>query len=339
MMKHPDGGTRVHVLTPVAKLTDNDLSRPAQLERALQRMGVLDTYDRTSHHRGFRTLTDCRPQGQRDVVMPLATAPFISHRSDAGVLALTPVLRALPQSLRWLDLYDDWSLAPEMNVGVQLLAAAAYRAAKTTTALVTVNSRYMHYKIGPHAHFVPNGAQASLSKVERGGDDRPTLIVMGGLRRGRTDFALIRALCSLPSVERVLIGGPGTSELARRLQAVRRGVEAHTHLDWVDLAKTAGPRAVGLVSSAVSDYTLSQDPLKAYDFLALGMPVVCPRLLWPESLPRSMAMLVDHNTNLSSLMNEAFRRTSLGDPVFRERLATEHSWQVRAEKLVELGVS
>lgn len=263
----------------------------------------------------------------------------------AGTATLSPVLLpGGPTAPTWIDLYDDWALAPDINRWYRQLARVGYRRVRrrgVTPTVVTVNSQYMADRVRPApAVVVPNGVDAELGRVPTSGDAAARLLVFGHFFRGRTDFALLERVAARNEFDEVVIAGTGSaSEVHASLRGLRDQIGdrlvVHEWLAPEETARLVGPRTVALIPNLVSDYTLSQDPMKAYQFLALGVRVICPRLLWPSTLEPEFAFLLDHGVRLDGNLREWLRGPA-PDEAWRRAFADEHSWAARARTIAGL---
>jgi len=194
------------------------------------------------------------------------------------------------------DVADDLPAMLRVEGGIfgPSLAVAARRALDRMirrAALVTTPSRVLLPSLGPRAAFVPNGVDpgeiTSARAAAAGGDGA------GGAAAGKDspigflgsfeyfiDFDLVLGLAArLPQRRFLLIGG------GRRFEEVRRRV-ARERLGNVELAgPLAHPRALErLAQCAFSLCPFTRDavgdgasPLKLFESLALGVPVLATR--------------------------------------------------------------
>jgi len=95
-----------------------------------------------------------------------------------------------------------------------------------------------------------------------------------------------------------------------------------------------GPNTVAVIPHKVCDYTLSQDLMKVYQFLAQGVPVIAPRALWPSGVSREYAHLLEVGVPLEQILDSAWRvdGPSTG---WREMFVSHHSWQSRAKLVLD----
>lgn len=321
------------VAWPVPPGRGRGYTRPEQLVGSLQRSGLIDpnpTY--VAHGRteaGIKGLVGRFTPGRQVGGSQAATAvlsPVFLGRADAGAA--------------WIDLYDDWSLAPNINPYYRLLAYRGYRSLQATKAagLVTVNTSYMANRLLPlESVRVPNGVDPTLAAIEPQGSSARRLILLGEFFPGRTDFEAIRRFALREEFEEVVIGAPGTSkkmaDLVGELTAARGSkLRVHPWIPPAELGQIVGDRTAVLVPHVVSDYTLSQDLLKVYQCLALGARVICPRLLWPESVEATFGLLVDRGVDLDLVLAD-WLDSGAPTPEWRRRFAEQHSWSARAETI------
>jgi hypothetical protein len=321
----------------VASRSARGYSRPERLVSSLSRLGAVSpdcTY-----------LTHGRGEGSGAVNRWLPGRGLGSASGGAGVLS--PVfLAGYRGRLDWIDLYDDWSIAPNINRYYRLLAAIGYRQIRnqmTTASLVTVNSQYMANLVLPtKAVVVPNGVSEALGGVELEGPVHTRLVVLGEFFPGRTDYSLLETLALRPEFKDVVVLGPGdapqTRELLGRIAGGRDGVTIEEWIEPEDFGRVFGSGTSVLIPHLVSDYTLSQDPLKAYQAMALGVKVICPRLLWPPGIAADFGLLLDHGIDLDAVLGD-FLALPGPDQEWRRRFVRRHGWEERAAAVAEVLTS
>lgn len=245
----------------------------------------------------------------------------------------------------WIDLYDDWSLAPDVNPVHRVAARRTYDdilRGESAPRLVTCNSEYMARRTGtPLSHIVPNGVDDGLADLPLQGDPEVRLIVQGYFFRGRTDFKLLDEVVRSRTFEEVLICAPGAGrEMTALLRSWSRDrISRIVTKDWVtdeELARIAGPNTTALIPHLVRDYTLSQDLMKAYKYLALGIPVVAPRLLWPRSLSIESAFLTDFGDHRAEAIGDWVKHCPKPTMADRRQTAEVHGWKARAARILSL---
>ncbi|QHC67084.1 hypothetical protein GSU68_11265 [Rathayibacter sp. VKM Ac-2759] len=311
------------------------LTRPDRLISELIELGAVSPDAATVFHGG----TASRAGSER--APRLWPSSALKHRSR--VAALSPLFALGARAdLVWIDLYDDWSLAPDINALYRRYAAHAYerlRGGSHPGALLTTNTTHLAERVGSRrAVVIANGVEPELAVLPRTDDDAARLVILGHFFEGRTDFDLMERLMTSRRFRSVHIGGPGNdSRLRIIIESVRSAfpnrVVVHERLDPAALALLAGPRTVALIPSRVSPYTMSQDPMKAYMFGAIGMPVISRREVWPASIPASSNLLVERGDDLESRLRSWLPERATDDQ--RLDFARTHSWRRRAECIAD----
>lgn len=256
---------------------------------------------------------------------------------------LSPLfLLSISQNIAWIDLYDDWSLAPDINRLYRSYAKLGYlrlRQGRERHQLLTTNTQYLAKKINPRqATVVPNGVDDQLASLSRTDDDASQLIILGNFFQGRTDFDLMERLSTSPRFDFVHIGGPGNDPQMRTflnsVQSAHPGrLVIHPRIDDRQLALLAGPNTAALIPNLVSPYTLSQDPMKAYTFGAVGIPTISRSEIWPTILPRSRNLLITPGDDIDSRLSSWHPERASDEE--RLEFARTHSWRKRAEYISE----
>ncbi|GIX52051.1 hypothetical protein CQA4T8M7_13070 [Sphaerotilus natans] len=242
----------------------------------------------------------------------------------------------------WVDMYDDWSIAPDINILHRLYASTSYYLIGKKICnpeIITCNTKYMYGKIGLNkCKIVPNGVDEDFSRIVKTGDNKRRLIVLGHFFDGRTDFELIFNIINSGAFEHVVFGGvAGEKKIINLINQIKS--EKNIKIDVVDwisteyLASISGACTVGIIPSVVSDYTLSQDPMKLYQFYALGIGVICPRLLWPDHIENKFAFLVDYGVDLSRERICEWINYFSKNNIDREKFCLENSWKSRVRSV------
>lgn len=314
-------------------------TRPTMLIQALDRLGLVATDARYWHHGRQRTTIN---SANLNCLSP-KTRKLTADKSRT-TCTLSPVFPIDASGPHWVDMYDDWSIAPDIHRLNRLCAQRTYNELRRSASpSITVNSLYMAKKLSvPLSRVVPNGVDGRLASLRTTGDARGRLVIFGKFFAGRTDFALLKNLVSAAAFDEVILGAPGKSrEMEGFKQWVRsEGYSAKVSFDnWVSterLASLTGPRTVAAIPHPVTDYTLSQDLMKVYTFQALGIPVICPHLLWPPHLSKEYALLL--GPGVSQTLNFLDDWISQQRPTtdWREEFIAMNSWDSRATKISEL---
>lgn len=324
------------VVWPVAPGSEAGTSRPARLVRAMLDCGLPPPRQILSHGRPSSNLPIASESELPAAVRFRSPLALARHTRGSAYASFTPLALQLPAtSLRWMDAYDDWSIAPDVSRVGRSIARLTYASLRfRPPPVLTVNTPYMGARLNSD-YVVPNGVDESTATLPVEGDDRLRVLILGSLHAGRLCGRTAARLEGLSKDFQVVVAGPNTSRLHTHLARSDADILAFDFLATSELAQYVGERTIALLPLRVSDYTLSQDPMKVYEFLALGIPIVMPRPLWPTHLPKDRAVLFDYDDDLTGLMRDA---ASLPTQVTSQRVAfaSEHSWSRRARVILSI---
>jgi teichuronic acid biosynthesis glycosyltransferase TuaH len=239
---------------------------------------------------------------------------------------------------------DDWLAgAGLMGLSRKHLQSNIYANLARADAVVVVSptlqvlvgewaARANPHREPPPVVLIPNGAPAARGKRTPSATRHAVLV---GQINARTDLTLLRAVldASIP----ITVVGPLT-ELDRRFHKEWDALCAHPLMEWAgrrsarDVAAFVASASVGLVPYSLSPFNLASSPLKTFEYLAGGLPVVSSAL--PSSaILAGKAVTVAHTpAEFAAAVGEAVHSA---EPDQLERaarqLALENSWHARAQ--------
>lgn len=163
------------------------------------------------------------------------------------------------------------------------------------------------------------------------------VIFAGNLSPNKIDYRILEALADAGLD--VCIAGPrteggvdGSQEFASLLT---HGVQYLGMLTLNELARELTKASMGIIPYALNDYTRGVSPLKTFEYLAAGLPVISTEI---PGTPRGIeGIWIEPN-----LETFVARATSLGEPpnqsIIQSRMdiADSHSWLVRGRQVRDL---
>lgn len=207
-------------------------------------------------------------------------------------------------------------------------------------------------RMRPDVHCLPNVAdvQRFAGAVDRTVPEppelaslrRPRAIYVGNLATYRFDRALLAETASrLPQVEFVLIGPTGVGDL-------EAAAESWDELNRRDNVHLLGPRPhgdlpaflahadIGLIPFLDNDHTRSCFPLKLWEMLGAGLPVVSSELPSLQGVaPPEMVVLASGADSFVRAVQKSLERAGR-DRRERSEFALKHDWSERTRHLVAL---
>ena len=255
----------------------------------------------------------------------------------AGLPHAVDIVDRLPRSCLIYHCADDYAHVRGFPSSLPTLEAELCRRADlvVTTSKTLCDSRLQH---NPCTHWIPNGVEFEHFATEMAPArelarlPRPAIGFVGGLSQW-VDVPLLASLArARPAWSLVLVGPPGTD------LAPLRGL-ANVHLlgphPYQELPRYLAGMDVALVPFVQDSVTRHADPIKTYEYLAAGLPVVAtdlPALQRLSDVVRLASSPEQFLQQIEAALAEG-RDTRRAD---RQAEAARHSWTSRFEAFAQL---
>jgi len=288
------------------------------------------TNRRAANRLGQRLLA---PRLRRDIQRMGFTRPLVI----AGLPHAADVAPLLPKQLLVYHCADDFAHVRGFPTSLPCLEADLCRQADlviTTSETLSQSRRQWN----PHTHWIPNAADVehfatpARPASELYGVPRPIVGFVGGLSEW-LDLELVASLARRrPDWSFVLVGPIGIDTTA--VQACRNvrliGPRPYAHLPSYLAAMD-----VALIPFKRNEVTYHADPIKAYEYLAAGVPVVAtdlPALRRLNSVVRLTGPVDGFATEISVALSEG-REARRAE---RQAEAARHTWSSRFDEFWNL---
>jgi glycosyltransferase involved in cell wall biosynthesis len=221
-------------------------------------------------------------------------------------------------------------------------SAARARVVSTTSRVLherhrrTNASTHLVHNVADYGHFSPAADPATTApglRALRG----PVIGFAGNLHPGKVDFDLLDALVARrPDWTFLLVGPAHPSAAARVADLARAGnVRWVGHTPYDELPAQVAAFDVALIPYVTNRYTLSCFPLKLYEYLAAGKPVVASGLPELADMEPDVA-LVEGAAAFERAIEQALALRGDDDRGRRMARAAENTWEGRAGRLLAL---
>jgi glycosyltransferase involved in cell wall biosynthesis len=163
---------------------------------------------------------------------------------------------------------------------------------------------------------------------------RPRIVFTGAIVAKKLDVPLLAALArarpgwSFALVGPIGMGDPGTDVSALEGEPNIHLLGARTYTQLPDVLRAAD---AGLIPYARNELTESIFPMKVYEYLAAGLPVVATPL--PSLREVAEVATASDAEGLARLLEEAIAADGLARRAERSRAAAAHSWERRLEEI------
>jgi glycosyltransferase involved in cell wall biosynthesis len=247
------------------------------------------------------------------------------------------------------DCVDDYAEQYAPDRRRMELVAAADRDAGRLARLVFATTEELaerHRRTNPRTFLVPNAADyehfsaasdRSLAAPEVRDLPRPVLGFAGNLTASKVDFLLLEELARERPAWTLLLVGPvrHPAEVALRQLTTLPNVHWVGWKRYADLPRYVAAFDVGICPYAANAYTRNVFPLKVYEYLAAGKPVVATGTPSLSGMQPDV-VLADDVTSAVFAVETLLRGSSTEDVERRMALAARHTWELRTERLLGL---
>ena len=190
--------------------------------------------------------------------------------------------------------------------------------------------------VGDFAHVVP-AADRSTAPPELAALPRPVVGFAGNFLSEKVDFGLLEHLARSRPDWTVLLVGPARPDTAGRLEALA----ALPNVTWTgavsydEVPRSIAAFDVGLIPYLENAYTRSCFPLKLYEYLAAGKPVVATGLPELAGMEPHVVVAPGRDAALAAV-EAALGSLTDAEREARQAVAAQNTWETRAARLLEL---
>lgn len=246
------------------------------------------------------------------------------------------------------DCVDDYAEQAGPSARRRTLVAELDRRTARVARIVfaTTKSLYVrHHELNSATHLVPNvgdfrhfarAADREFIADELRSTPRPVIGFAGNFLATKVDFDLLERIAERREWTLLLVG-PSRPDT----EAALARVTSHPNVHWVgakpyaDLPRYVAAFDVGLIPYLANAYTQSCFPLKLYEYLAAGKPVVASGVPDVGGREPDVVLAPDHSTFLAAI-ESALADERAENAQRRMALAAENTWETRTERLLGL---
>jgi len=198
-------------------------------------------------------------------------------------------------------------------------------------------------EFGPWVHHLPNATDTEVFAPPEpdsepppvfGGKPRPYLVYLSQITE-RVDFELIGDLAARRPEWRIFMIGPLVCPESRlEVLRGRRNVHLTGAMPYESAARAVAHADVCILPHKVDPLTRTLDPIKLYDYLATGKPIVSTNVAMNPSM-RPHVRVADGVDDFEAAVLQALSEPA-GSGKRRRMAALEHNWKARAETALEI---
>lgn len=260
---------------------------------------------------------------------------------------VAPELERYNKAFHIFDAVDNWiehSSYADQKEHIQECYASIK---KNSDVIFTVSEGLVDFfERQSNVFYIPNGVDAEdfenaacdktlLPKQLQ--EKKQTIIGYHGIIQSRVNFSIFSYLAEKHPTWQFLIIGPVWKEVEPEIKALKKFKNIHI-LDFVPYAKL--PAVIScfdatIIPHKVDAFTHSMNPLKMYEYLAAGKPIVSTPIAGAEQFQDLIALSIspeDFSTNLEgALKNDSDKLRQR-----RKQMAKEYSWNNRVDLMMDI---
>lgn len=260
----------------------------------------------------------------------------------------TAVIGKFGEKLLVFDAIDNWLVHPELNYAKEEIEQGYQKIRKETDLIFTVSESLKSFfedNRTTNVHCISNGANIDYFQTQKDGDvpkDIRNIIkpIVGyaGKIQDRIDIDLMKFLAqNLPDINFVFIGqiiNRKTIKSLLRYRNVHYLGDKHYSL----LSKYLLSFDVCIIPHKVSTLTASMDPLKLYEYLAAGKPVVTTNIAGVKVFNDIITIAKTKEEFLEGIKKylQMLKQGVNISEKLKSRISEEHSWSNKAKKIIDL---
>ena len=254
------------------------------------------------------------------------------------------------ETLAVYDCVDDYpeQVGSDTRRRALLTAEDARAAQRAQLVFATTNDLYRRKRlINSNSHLVPNAgdfhhfkpaADRLLAAPEVRELPRPVLGFVGNFVAAKVDFGLIDSVARARPEWTLVLIGPARAESAAPLARLAHlpNVRWLGFKPYAELPAYVAAFDVALIPYVANDYTRNCFPLKLYEYLAAGKPVVASGLPELAGMEPDVLLRAGGPDEFVAGVEEALTRREDGDCQRRVQRAAGNTWEMRTERLLAL---
>lgn len=234
------------------------------------------------------------------------------------------------------DAVDDWSMHPSYkNQSAKL--RKNYEVIKQKADFIFTVSEELKDRLfddRENVYWIPNGVDLKHFKKSESSIDlkfkRP-IIGYSGVIQSRVDFSLVKYLAQKNPDKSFVFIGPIWKDAQVNLVKDLLNVYFLGRVSYNELPNYLYQFDAAIIPHKIDQFTKSMDPLKLYEYLACGLPVVTTIGLKDPELAKFVETSKDYEEFNRAINNP--RRTSRGEI---HEVLKNHTWEKRVNRMLEI---
>jgi teichuronic acid biosynthesis glycosyltransferase TuaH len=289
------------------------------------------------------TLTALGPVGQREAYRRIARMQRKLSFEHTIIWSYTPLFtdyfRHIPAAVKVFDCVDNWAEHSSYRLHRRRLFRNYQTIEKQSDVIFTVSSELL--KLFPdhkNAHFIPNGVRPFETVDIQSPQplaDRRIRIGYVGVIQDRVNAAILQAIAADKGLELHMFGPVWKTFDLSPFEGKDNVHFTNATLPHHQIPEATKDMDVMIIPHKVNQFTKSMNPMKLYDYLACGKPVVSTPLQDLGNLSR-FVLIAQRAEQFPKLIKQAAKEDSLERRHLRLQTTASHSWKNKVEDMLSI---
>lgn len=263
----------------------------------------------------------------------------------------TQFIDKLEEEIFVFDTVDNWAEHPSYVklVGKSKLVKNYQRIADKADIIFTVSEElvdfYKTMKRHKDTHWVPNGVDFDHFNNETllarenilTNIDKPIIGYLGTIQE-RIDFELITDIAKRHDDKIVALCGPIWDDVKTKVEKLKQFpniIFSNGRVKYDDAPSFINQFDVAIIPHKVNDFVKSMNPMKMYDYLACGKPIVSTPGAGIEMF-KDLIYIAENNTDFIKLIDDAIDDDAAHLQERRRQEVQKHTWQNRVTEMLKI---
>ena len=255
-----------------------------------------------------------------------------------------PYWDKMGQKMTIFDAVDNWLLHSSYDKHTDKLKAA-YDKIKNETDLIFVVSKNLtnFFDDQPNVYWVPNGVDIKhynkkFALINRDISDiaKPIIGYIGVVQK-KVDFELLKYLADKNLDKSIVIVGPVWAEQEKAKEALveKKNVYFLGYKKYSEAPQYIQQFDVGIIPHKTAGFSATTNPMKMYEYLACGKPVVATDNIGTENVEDMISVAKDYES-FNQAVNNALENDKPEAITKRREFVKKFSWFNTVSKMIDL---
>ncbi|MFA6252672.1 MAG: glycosyltransferase [Patescibacteria group bacterium] len=257
---------------------------------------------------------------------------------------IAPFWQKFGAKLVVFDAVDNW-LSHSSYTKLQARLKKCYDLVKSEADIIfTVSKNLLNFfEDQPNVHWIPNGVDfihynKQYTLVNRDiSDIKKPIIGYIGIIQEKVDLDLVHYLAEKNPDKSIVLVGPIWDEqtLQKKELSSYQNIYWLGHKSYEEAPMYIQQFTIGIVPHRANEFSASTNPMKVYEYLACGKPVVSTENVGTENM-NDVIKVASGYEDFNQQVNLELKNDSSEKIVLRQEFAKKYSWYNTVEKMLDI---